>query len=80
MHFFHFCNYLNIDFKNGHWYQPQEKEDDLDATDDGKPSEETHGASNETQLGLRLDLLVSLDVVEGGRAKEDLDKVKSWGL
>ena len=59
---------------------PEEKEDDLDATDDGESSEETHGASNETQLGLRLDLLVSLDVVEGGRAKEDLDKVKSRGL
>ena len=57
--------------------EPEEKEDDLDATDDGETSEETHGASNETQLGLRLDLLVSLDVVEGGRAKEDLDKVKS---
>ena len=60
--------------------QPKEKEDDLDPADDGEPSEETHGASNETQLGLRLDLLVSLDVVEGGRVKEDLDKVKSRGL
>ena len=27
---------------------PEEKEDDLDATDDGESSEETHGASNET--------------------------------
>ena len=26
--------------------------------DDGEASEESHGASNETQLGLRLDLLV----------------------
>ena len=51
---------------------PEEKEDDLDSTDDGKSSEKSHGASNETQLGLRLDLLVSLDVVEGGRVKVDL--------
>ena len=50
----------------------EEKEDDLNATDDGEPSEETHGASNETQLGLRLDLLVSLDVIKGGRVKVDL--------
>ena len=57
-------------------FQPEEKEDDLNATDDGEPSEETHGASNETQLGLHLDLLVSLDVVEGRRVKVDLHKLK----
>ena len=52
--------------------QPEKKEDDLDATDDGEASEEPHGASDETQLGLRLDLLVSLDVIKGGRVKVDL--------
>ena len=57
-------------------FQPEDKEDDLDATDDGEPSEETHGASNETQLGLRLNLLVSLDVVEGRRVKVDLNQLK----
>ena len=57
--------------------QPEQKEDDLDSTDDGEASQESHGASNETQLGLQLDLLVSLDVVEGGRVKVDLDKLKS---
>ena len=51
---------------------PEEKEDDLNPTDDGEASEESHGASNKTQLGLRLDLLVSLDVVKGGRVKVDL--------
>merc|ERR550532_899872 len=56
--------------------QPEEKEDDLDATDDGEPSEEPHGASNETQLSLHLDLLVSLDVVEGGCVKVDLNQMK----
>ena len=58
---------------------PDEKEDDLNPTDDGEASEESHGASNETQLGLRLDLLVSLDVVKGGRVKVDLHQVKFWG-
>ena len=53
-------------------YQPDDEEDDLHPTDDGEASEESHGASNETQLGLRLDLLVSLDVVKGGRVKVDL--------
>ena len=57
--------------------QPEEKEDDLDPADDGEPSEEPHGASDETQLGLRLDLLVSLDVVEGGRVKVDLHQLES---
>ena len=58
-------------------FQPEDEEDDLDATDDGEPSEETHGASNETQLSLRLDLLVSLDVVKGRRVKVDLHELKS---
>ena len=56
---------------------PEEKEDDLDAADDGEPSEEPHGASDETQLGLILDLLVSLDAVKGGRVKVDLHQLKS---
>ena len=57
----------------------EEKEDDLNPTDDGEASEESHGASNETQLGLRLDLLVSLDVVKGGRVKEDLHQLEGRG-
>ena len=59
---------------------PEDKENYLNTADDGESSQETHGASNETQLSLCLDLLVSRDVVEGGRAKEDLDKVQSRGL
>ena len=42
--------------------RPEEKEDDLNPTDDGKASEESHGASNETQLGLHLDLFVPFNV------------------
>ena len=56
-------------------FAPEEKEDGLHPADDGKASEESHGASNETQLGLRLDLLVSLDVVEGGRVEVDLNQL-----
>ena len=59
------------------WISPEEKEDYLDATDDGETSEKTHGASNETQLGLRLDLLVSLDVVKGRRVKVDLNQMQT---
>ena len=57
--------------------QLEKKEDDLDTADDGEPSEESHGASNETQLGFGLDLLVSLDVVKGGRVKVDLYQMES---
>ena len=53
-----------------------EKENKLDAADDGESSEEPHGASDEAQLGLRLDLLVSLDVGEGRRVKVDLHELK----
>ena len=56
---------------------PEEKENDLNTTDDGEPREESHGASDETQLGLRLDLLVSLDVVEGRSVKVDVDQVQT---
>ena len=52
------------------------KEDNLNPANDGEPREESHRASNETQLGLHLDLLVSLDVVEGRRVKVDLNQLK----
>ena len=56
---------------------PENKEEDLNSADDGEPGEEPHGASDETQLGLRLDLLVSLDVVKGRRVKVDLHQMNS---
>ena len=67
---------VKISRKKRPW--PEEKEDNLNPTDDGEASEESHGASNETQLGLRLDLLVSLDVVKGGRVKVDLYQLQGW--
>ena len=51
---------------------------DLYTTDDGEPSEESHGASYETQLALELDLSVSLDLVVGCRVEENVDKLKGW--
>ena len=56
--------------------QPEEKEDNLHPADDGESSEEPHGASNETQLGLHLDLLVPLDVVKGRRVKVNLNQLE----
>ena len=56
--------------------QLHKKEDDLYATDDGKPSEESHGSPNKTEGGGELDLLVPLDLVEGGRVQVDLDKLQ----
>ena len=57
-------------------YEPKEKEDDLNATDNGESRKESHGASDETQLGLSLDLLVPLDLVVGGRVKVDLHQLE----
>ena len=53
-----------------------QKEENLNATNDRKPRKESHGASNEAELGLCLDLLVPLNVVKGGRVKEDTDESK----
>ena len=61
--------------------QFDDKEDDLYATDDREPSEESHCSPNETEGGGELDLLVPLDLVEGGRVKVDLNKPQGrWWL
>ena len=60
-------------------YLPEKEKGNLHSTDNGETSEESHGATNETQLGLRLDLLVSLDVVKRGRAEKDLHQLYSRG-
>ena len=53
--------------------QLEKKEDDLYATDDREPGQESHGSPNKTEGGGELDLLVPLDLVEGGRVEVDLD-------
>ena len=60
-------------------HQPEQEEDDLNPTDDGEATEKPQGASDHAQLGVELHLLVSLDVVEGGRVKEDLNQLQGWG-
>ena len=52
------------------------KVDDFNSTDDGEASEETHGASDEADLVLQLDLLIPLDLVKGGCVKKDLDQLQ----
>ena len=56
--------------------KPEEVVDDFNSAKDGEASEKSHGASYETQLGLELDLLVPLDLVEGGCVKVDLDNLQ----
>ena len=62
--------------------QPEEKEDDLDPTDDGEPGEEPHGASDETELCLKLDFFIPLYLVKGCRVKVDLNQVNRgfWNM
>ena len=68
------------------WDQPEDEEDDLNATDDGKSAEKSHGASNQTQLGVVFNLPVSFNVVKGRRVKVDLDQLEGrfkllpWGI
>ena len=59
-----------------------QKEDNLDAADDGESSEEPHGASDEAELCVELDLLVAFYLVKGRRVKVDLNQVKRgfWSM
>ena len=59
-----------------------QKEDNLDAADDGESSEEPHGASDEAELCVKLDLLVAFYLVKGCRVKVDLNQVNSgfWSM
>ena len=47
--------------------------DDLDPAEDGEAGEESHGATNEAELGLQGYLYVSLYLVIGGRVEVNLD-------
>ena len=51
------------------------KDQNFDPTDNGESSEKSHGAPNQAQLALELDLLVSHNLVVGGRVKEDVDEL-----
>ena len=63
--------------------EPDGVVDDLDPTEDGEASEETHRSPNETKLGLQGHLLVLFHFVIGWCVKENLNKVDliffRWG-
>ena len=60
------------------WYKDLEQEkDDLNTTDDWESCQESHGASNQTNLGVKLDLLVFLYLVKSCRVKVYLHELKS---
>ena len=56
--------------------RPEYEEHNLYAADDWESSQESHGASNKTYLGLHTNLSVFLDVVKGGRVKVDPHHLK----
>ena len=55
--------------------EPEDVVDDLDPTEDGEASEETHRSSDEAKLGFQGHLLVLFHFVVGGGVKEDLNEV-----
>ena len=54
--------------------------DNLDPTEDGEASEEPHGAADETKLGLKGHLHITLYLVIGGCVKVNLDQLQRGGL
>ena len=66
------CN--NISFVDPKRFDEfDQKEDNLDAADNRESTEESHGASDEAELCIKLDLLVSFYLVKGCRVKVDLN-------
>ena len=64
---------LNFGFDKSN-AEPCDKVKNFNTADEGEPGEKPHGASNQTELVLKLDLLVSHDLVVGGSVKEYVDK------
>ena len=63
----HYCRFKeNLDCKVDHF----------NSTDDRESSEETHGASDKTDLVLKFDLDVPLNLVKRGCVKEDLNQLQ----
>ena len=52
----------------------EEKEDNLNATDNRESSQESHGAANETHSCGEINFCVPFYLVKGGRVKVDLDQ------
>ena len=56
--------------------EPDGVVDNLDPTEDGEASEETHRSSDEAKLGFQGHLLVLFHFIIGGDVKEDLDEAQ----
>ena len=70
--------WAGIDFNLDHYKEGfDNKVEDLYTAYNGEPSKKPHGACNEAQLGLKLDLLVSLDFIKRCSVKEDMNKPNS---
>ena len=52
------------------------KVNNLDPTEDGESSEQSHGAANQTKLGLQGHLLILLNLIISGRVEVDLDQLQ----
>ena len=52
------------------------KVENLNPTEDGKASEESHGAADKAKLACQSDLSVSLYLIVGCCVKEDLDQLQ----
>ena len=52
----------------------EEKEDNLNATDNRESSQESHGATNETYSCGEINFCVPFYLVKGGRVKVDMDQ------
>ena len=57
-------------------YELYKKENNLDAADYRESCQKPHGASDETKLCIKLDLLVPFYLVKGCRVKVDLNQVE----
>ena len=55
--------------------ESEEEKDDLNAAHDREACKESHGASDETDLGVKLDLLVFFYPIEGCRVEVDLNQM-----
>ena len=70
MYFARFCDNEHVIFKSAlvilkDEFEFNQEENNLDATNNRKSSEETHGASNKADLSIKLDLLVPCHLLKG---------------
>ena len=57
-------------------FQPEQKKDDLNATDDRESTEESHSAPNSADLVSKSNAYIVHNLVVGGCAEVDLDHLQ----